>query len=272
MPVADSARIHATAVVSAEAHIAAGVEIGPFVVIDGPVTIGPECRISPYVHLVGPLTLGQGNKVGTGTVIGTDPQHMAYRGQPTRTEVGDFNEFREHVVIHRGSHIDGLTRIGSHGYFMANSHVAHDCRVGDHCILANGALMAGHSTMADRSMISGNAAIHQFCRMGRFSLVTGVASATRDVLPFTIVQSRHELAGVNVVGMKRAGISTADILIVKKAYQILCRTDQLLKPAVQQLMHEFPDHALVRELVEFIAASKRGVLRPIRGKAVDEGD
>src|SRR5262245_11881696 len=132
MPVASSAQIHATAIVSAEADVGPNVRIGPYVVIDGPVKIGSDCVIGPYVHLVGPLVIGQGNQIGTGSVIGSDPQHLGYKGEPTRTEVGDLNIFREHVTVHRGSHVKdwGVTRIGNRNYFMAHSHVAHDCTVG----------------------------------------------------------------------------------------------------------------------------------------------
>src|SRR5262249_31614447 len=111
-------QIHPTAVVSSAATVSAGVRVGPFAVVDGPVVIGPDCEIGPHVHLVGPLVLGQGNRIGTGTVIGTPPQHLGYQGEPTRTEIGDFNTFREHVTVHRGSHVagHGTTRIGSHNY------------------------------------------------------------------------------------------------------------------------------------------------------------
>src|SRR5687768_17243177 len=171
MPVAALAQIHPTAVVSAEATIDPNVRIGPYAVVEGPVTIGPDCVLGPHVHLVGPLVLGKGNRVGSGTVIGSEPQHMAYRGQLTRTEIGDHNVFREHVTVHRGSHVDGVTRVGHQNYFMAHSHVAHDCKVGSHCVLANGALLGGHVEIHDRVFISGNAGVHQFVRMGKLSLL-----------------------------------------------------------------------------------------------------
>lgn len=270
MPVAPSAHIHPTAVISPEASVGPGVRVGPFCVIDGAVTVGAECELSPHVHLVGPLVMGQGNKVGTGTVIGSDPQHLAYKGQATRTEVGDFNTFREHVTIHRGSHVEGLTRVGSHNYFMAHSHVGHDGKVGSHCILANGALMGGHCELQDRVFLSGNTALHQFVRMGRLTLVIGVEGLSRDAVPFLTIKNRYTVAGVNVVGMKRAGYSASDVMTVRKAYHVLYRSDCLLREATERLATEFAGHPLVGEMVAFIRSSKRGVMRSARERGGEE--
>lgn len=272
MPVAALAQIHPTAVVSPDATIDPTVRIGPYSVVEGPVTIGPECVIGPFVHLVGPLQLGRGNKIGTGTVIGTDPQHLAYRGQPTRTEVGDHNTFREHVTVHRGSHVDGLTRIGSHNYFMAHSHVAHDCKVASHCTLANGALMAGHCELQDRVFMSGNTALHQFVRMGKLSLLTGVEGVSKDVVPFLTVKNRFTVLGVNVVGMRRAGYVPADIITARRAFHILYRSDLLLKQAIDRLEAELGDRPVAAEMLRFIRESKRGVMRSIRDRPGDEDD
>jgi len=261
-------RIHPTAVVSPDATIAADVRIGPYSVLDGAVTVGQGCEIGPHVHLVGPLVIGQGNRIGTGTVIGTDPQHLGYTGQPTRTEIGDFNTFREHVTVHRGSHVAGygVTRIGSHNYFMAHSHVAHDCRVGSHCIIANGAVMGGHCEIGDRVFLSGNTAIHQFVRMGRLSLMMGLAGTGKDVAPFLTIKNRITVAGVNVIGMRRDGISSADITIVRKACHILYRSGLLLKDAVERMESELGSHPLVAEMLQFIRESKRGIMRSVRAR------
>ena len=264
MPAATSGQVHPTAIVSPDAVIGDGVRIGPYTVIDGPVTIGPGCVVGPHVHLVGPLVLGGGNQIGTGTVIGTDPQHLGYQGQPTRTEIGDFNVFREHVTVHRGSHVDQVTRIGNKNYFMAHAHVAHDCKVGNECILANGALMGGHCELQDRVFMSGCAALHQFVRMGRLSLLTGLEGVSKDVIPFLTVRDRFTVLGVNAIGMKRAGIPAADIMEVRKAYHILYRSDLLLKAAIDQVAERLGGHPLVAEMLRFIRESKRGVMRSTR--------
>lgn len=272
MPVSASVQIHPTAIVSLEAQIADGVSIGPYVVIEGPVIIGPDSVIGPHVHLVGPLVLGRGNQVGTGTVIGTDPQHLGYTGQPTRTEVGEFNVFREHVTVHRGSHAAGygVTRIGSHNYLMAAAHVGHDCTVGNHCILANAALMGGHCELQDRVFVSGSAALHQFCRMGRLSLVTGLEGVGKDVVPFVSVKNRYTVLGINSIGMRRAGIAAADIMVVRQAFRILYRSDLMLRPAIDRLTAELGEHPLVAEMLQFIRESKRGVMRPTRDRGGDD--
>jgi UDP-N-acetylglucosamine acyltransferase len=270
MPVAPSAQIHSTAIVSAEADVGDGVRVGPYCVIEGPVTIGPDCEFGPHVHLVGPLALGRGNKVGTGAVIGTDPQHLGYKGQPTRTEIGDFNTFREHVTVHRGSHVDLVTRIGDRNYFMAHSHVAHDCRVGNDCVLANAVLLAGHCQLQDRVFISGSAALHQFVRMGRLSFLTGLEGVSKDVIPFVMVRDRFALAGVNVVGMRRAGMSASDTQAARRAFRILFRSELLLRPAMEQLERELGAHPVVAEMLQFIRQSKRGIMRTVRGRAGED--
>ena len=250
----------------------ANVRIGPFAVIDGQVAIGSDCIVGPHVHLIGPLVLGQGNKIGAGTVIGGEPQHLGYRGEPTRTEVGNHNIFREHVTVHRGSQVPGwgVTRIGHRNYFMANSHVGHDSKVGNDCVLVNGALMGGHAEIEDRVFLSGNTVIHQFCRMGRLSLLMGLEGIGKDVLPFLTVKNHHEILGVNVVGMKRAGIPTADITVVRKAYHILYRSDLLQKQTFEKLADTLGEHPLVAEMLRFMKASKRGVMRSVRGPSADD--
>ncbi|HJZ91859.1 MAG TPA: acyl-ACP--UDP-N-acetylglucosamine O-acyltransferase [Gemmataceae bacterium] len=264
MPVADPDRVHPTAIVSAEADLAAGVQVGPYAVIEGPVTLGLDCVVGPHAHLIGPLVMGRGNRVGTGTVIGSEPQHLAYEGQPTRTEIGDSNTFREFVTVHRGSHVEGygVTRIGSFNYFMVNSHVAHDCKIANHCIFANGALLAGHCEIEDRVFLSGLTAVHQFARLGRLSLLNGQESASHDVPPFLVVKDRYTLLGVNIVGMRRAGIPTADISAVRMAFKILYRSGLMLKLGVERLEQELGGHPLVAEMLRFIQAkSRRGIMR-----------
>jgi UDP-N-acetylglucosamine acyltransferase len=198
---------------------------------------------------------------------------LAYRGEPTRTEIGDFNVFREHVTIHRGSQVagHGVTRIGSHNYFMAHSHVAHDCKVGNHCVLVNGALMGGHSEIDDRVFLSGNVGLHQFVRMGRLTLVMGNEGVVKDVPPFFSVRDYARLIGVNTVGMKRAGIATPDITVVRQAFHILCYSDLLQKDAIQKLADSLGGHPLVAEMLQFIRSSKKGIMRkPLRRTEDDE--
>jgi UDP-N-acetylglucosamine acyltransferase len=270
MPVAASAQVHPTAIVSTEATVADGVRIGPYTVVEGPVTIGPDCNVGPHVHLVGPLVLGRGNLVGTGTVIGTDPQHLGYQGQPTRTEIGDSNVFREHVTVHRGSHVEGVTRIGHKNYFMAHAHVAHDCKVANECILANAVLLGGHCELQDRVFMSGSSAIHQFVRMGRLSLLTGLEGVSKDVVPFVTVRDRFTLLGVNAIGMRRAGFSPDDIRVAREAFRILYRSDLMLSTAIERLATDLGSHPIAAEMLRFIHGSRRGIMRSSRHRDAPE--
>ena len=272
MPVSATARVHPTALISAEATIGDHVEIGAFSVIEGPVTLGPDCAIATHVRLMGPLVMGRGNTVGSGAVFGDFPQHGGYRGEPTGTEIGDFNTFREHVTVHRGSHVAGAgtTRIGNHNYFMVNSHVAHDALVANQCIIANGALIAGHCEIQDRVFMSGNSALHQFVRMGRLSLLSGCEGASQDIIPFVVAENRNRVSGVNVIGLKRAGMPAADIAATRKAFTILYRSNLIFKLATDRLREEMGAVPVVAEILAFIATSRRGIIRAVTERD-DEG-
>jgi UDP-N-acetylglucosamine acyltransferase len=259
MPIAQSARVHPSAVIAPEAELAEDVQVGPHVVIEGQVRVGAGCVLRPGVHLVGPLVMGRHNVVFSHAVLGEQPQHLKYEGEPTRLEVGDHNIFREHVTVHRGTAQSWATKIGSHNFLMANCHVAHDCRIGNHCILANGALLAGHCTLEDNVYLSGNCAVHQFVRIGRLALLSGVSATTKDIPPFIIQQRMNCIVGVNVVGMRRAGIPTAGIEGVRRAFHILYREEQVLPQALAQIEQELGTVAEVMEMVTFIRASTRGI-------------
>jgi UDP-N-acetylglucosamine acyltransferase len=252
--------IHPTAIISPDAALAADVRVGPYAVIDGPVTLGAGCVVGPHAHLLGPLAAGEGNDFGSSCVVGGRPQHLGYADEPTTLTIGSHNTFREHVTVHRGTPGGrGTTTIGDHNYFMCGSHVAHDCVVGSHAILVNSALLGGHVEVGDRALISGNAGLHQFVRVGRLALVRGLAIVSMDVPPFWIVESPNRAAGVNVVGMRRAGMPTAEIQAVRKAFNVLYRGGLLLSMAVAKMEADLGQHAAIRELVAFIRTTKRGI-------------
>jgi UDP-N-acetylglucosamine acyltransferase len=259
MPIAPSARVHPSAVVDPRADLGADVEVGPHVVIEGEVRVGAGTVLRPGAHLVGPLTLGCHNTVFSHAVLGERPQHVKYNGEPTRLEVGDHNIIREHVTVHRGTTQSWVTRVGSRNFLMANCHVAHDCRVGDGCILANGALLAGHCTLEDGVYLSGNCAIHQFVRVGRLALLSGVSSSTKDIPPFIMQQRANTVVGVNVVGMRRAGIPGPHIDAVRQAFHLLYRSELLLPQALARIEAELGGVPEVAEMVAFIRASARGI-------------
>jgi UDP-N-acetylglucosamine acyltransferase len=263
-----TSRIHPSAIISPEAELAADVDVGPYVVIEGRVRIGPGCILRPFAHLCGPLTMGRSNMVYSGTVLGESPQHLRYNNEATGVEIGDCNIFRENVTIHRGTTQSWTTRIGNHNYFMANAHVAHDCHIGNHCILANGALVGGHCTLHDGAYLSGNCAVHQFVRIGRLALLSGCSGSTKDIPPFIIQQNIDTVVGVNVVGMHRAGIPSDQIDAVRRAFRILFRQGMIIPAALQQIEQELGHVEVVAEFVSFIRGSKRGI-NPVRGRNRD---
>jgi UDP-N-acetylglucosamine acyltransferase len=252
-------RIHPTAVVSPDAELADGVEIGPYVVIEGRVRIGAGCVLRPYVHLCGPLTMGRGNVIYSGCVLGERPQHLRYNDEPTCLEIGDHNIFREHVTVHRGTVQAWATRIGSHNFLMAHCHVAHDCQIGNRCILANGALLGGHCILEDNAYLSGNSAVHQFVRIGRLALLSGCSATTKDIPPFVIQQNIDTVVAVNVIGMRRAGMSNEQINAVRRAFRILFRDGLVLPAALAKLEQELGTIDVVAEMIAFLRRSTRGV-------------
>jgi len=265
MSSAQTARIHPTAVVSKEAVLGEGVVVGPHVVIEGPVHVGPDCVLRPHVTLCGPLTMGRNNNVYSGAVLGEGPQHVKYNQEPTSVEIGDHNIFREHVTVHRGTTQSWTTKIGSHNFFMVNAHVAHDCRIGNRCIFANGALVGGHCELADNVYLSGNSAVHQFVRIGRLALLSGCSATTKDIPPFVIQQNIDTVVGVNVIGMRRAGLSHTQIDAVRQAFKVLFRDNLVLPAALALLERDLGQVDVVAEMISFLRQSHRGI-NPMRGR------
>ena len=268
--------VHPTAVISDEAELPADVKVGAFAVIEGPVRVGPGCVIHPHAQLVGRVTMGENNTVGSGAVIGGAPQHAGYRGEPTAVAIGNGNVFREHVTVHRGMPLgagpgSGVTRVGDRNLFMVGSHVGHDAVIGNDCVLVNGSLLAGHVVLEDRVLLSGNTAIHQFCRVGRLALVSGLGAVSKDVPPFWVMIDRNMARSINLVGMRRAGLGS-EIAAVRKAFRMiyLARPALPLGAAVARIEAELGHSPAIRELIEFIRSSKRGICGAHRYAAGDD--
>ncbi len=259
MPISGTARVHPTALISPEADLGDHVQVGPYVVIEGDVRIGPGCTLKPGAQLFGPLTMGSNNTVYSYAILGEAPQHLKYKGEPTRVEIGDNNIFRESVTVHRGTTESWTTKIGSNNFFMANAHVAHDCVVGNNCLMANGAMLGGHCVVEDNVLLSGNATVHQFVRIGRLALLSGLSGTSKDIPPFIIQQNINVVMGVNVIGMRRAGIKTQAIDAVRKAFHILFRQSHVLPHALALVEKQLGEVAEVQELIRFIRASHRGI-------------
>lgn len=262
-----SAHIHSTAIVSSEAIIADDVVIGPFCIVEGRVRIGAGCILHARSHLIGPLTLGEGNEIFSNAIIGEKPQHFMYKNEPTSVEIGDNNIFRENVTIHRGTTGSWTTKVGSGNYLMAGAHIAHDCKIGNKCILANNALIGGHGELADNVFISGNAAVHQFCKLGRLSFLSGTSGTTKDVPPFIIQQNINHVVGVNIIGMRRAGLTTVQINAIRRVYHIMYLQHLSVPTALSVIEAELGHIDVVQEFVQFVRESKRGINGCVEGTA-----
>jgi len=250
--------IHPTAIIHSKAGLDSSVRVGPCAVIDGGVQLGPHCVVGPHVYLTGLTTIGAHNQFHAGCVIGDAPQDLKYDGAPTRLRIGEHNTFREHVTIHRSSKAEEETVIGSHNFLMQHSHVAHNCVVGDYVIVASGALLGGHATVQDRAFISGNCLVHQFTRVGTLALMRGGAAISQDLPPFTVALRVNEIRGLNIVGLRRAGIGPGERLELKRLYRALFRERQNLRTALSEARTQFSSPA-ARTLLDFLAESRRGV-------------
>ncbi len=250
--------IHATAIVHPQAQIHPTVSVGPYAVIDAHVTVGPECIVGPHVHLTGHTTIGEKNIFHTGCVIGDAPQDLKYHGAPTRLRIGDGNTFRECATVNRSNKMEEDTVIGSNCYLMATSHVGHNSIVGNHVILANGTSLGGHVTVGDRAFLSGNCLVHQFVRVGTLALMQGGAAISQDLPPFTIVRGVNGICGLNIVGLRRAGLTAAERLELKRLYHQLFRSGANLRAALAAAATVFTS-APAKVMLEFLAGAKRGV-------------
>ena len=262
--------IHPTAIIHPKAKLDSTVQVGPFAVIDAGVELGANCVVGPHVYLTGETKIGTSNRFHAGCVIGDAPQDLKYKDEPTRLRIGDDNAFREHVTVHRSNKTAEDTVIGSRNFFMANSHVAHNCAIGDHVILANGALLAGHAVVQDRAFISGNCMVHQFTRVGTLALMQGGAAISQDLPPFTIARRDNEICGLNIVGLRRAGITAEQRLELKRLYHLLFRGGKNLREAAAAARDNFSS-APAKVLLDFIAGAKRGVCMD-NGRAAQESD
>ena len=255
--------IHPTAVVEPGAKIDPTCEIGPYAIVGGNVALGPKCVLAAHATVKGHTTLGAGNRVFSHAVIGEIPQDLKYGGEPTRLVVGDRNTFRECATINIGTvGGGGVTTIGNGCLFMAYSHVGHDCTIGDGAIIANSVALAGHILIEDHVHIGGLAAAHQFTRIGRLAFVSGLTGVAMDVPPYCMVTGgRAELAGLNVVGMQRAGMTEEQIGRVKQAYKVVFRSNLGLAEALAQLEQELGTYPEIAHFLRFVKGSQRGITR-----------
>jgi UDP-N-acetylglucosamine acyltransferase len=266
-------RIHPTSVIGPEVELAPGVEVGPLCILDGKIRIGSRTRLIGHVTILGITELGADNVLHPGAVIGDEPQDLTYTGVARSVKIGDRNVFRESATVHRGSEHGDVTVMGDDNFMMQNAHVAHDCRIGNSTIIAGGALLAGWVELGDRALVSGNCVVHQYTRIGRLAMMRGLSRTSRDVPPFCIMDGTHTLRGINVVGLKRAGLSSKSIHALRHAFTTLFGARQNLKLAIDRLEKSAGLTPEVVELLTFIKASKRGVaFGPLDARASDDSD
>jgi UDP-N-acetylglucosamine acyltransferase len=253
-----------TAVISKDAVLGAGVTVDAYAVIGPNVTIGAGTTVGPHMRIQGPATIGERNRFTGQASIGSDPQDLKYKSEHTELRIGNDNVFREFVTVNRGTvGGGGITTIGSNNFFMAYAHVAHDGHVGSDTIFANNATLAGHVEVGDHATIGAFSAVHQFCRVGDHAFIGGGSICTQDVLPFvkTVGNRPAKTYGINTIGLQRKGFSLETVEALQRAYRILTRSKLSLHDALARIEAEHGFHAEVQELVDFVRASKRGVIR-----------
>jgi len=255
--------IHPTAIISKEAHLEEGVEIGPYSIIDADVRIGKNTVVGPHVVIKSHTDIGEECRIFQFCSIGEIPQDLKYQGEITRVTIGNHNTIREFVTIHQATSADiGATIIGDHNLLMAYSHVAHNCKLGNRIVLSNSVNLAGHVHVEDFAIIGGMTGIHQFTRVGAHCIIGGASAVTKDIPPFVMASGNFaKLYGLNQIGLKRRNFKEETIKALKDTYRIVFRSSLLLSAAVEKVKQEVDDIPEVRQFIEFIQGSERGICR-----------
>lgn len=265
--------IHPTAIVDPQCELAADVTVGAYAILTGKVTVGAGSVIHPHTIIHGVTHIGERCSIGPAAYVGMDPQHLRYQGEPTLLVIGNDVVIRETATIHRSYSPgdDHATRIGDHCYLMASAHVGHDTVLGNHVTMANASMCGGHVTVGERAFLGGGCIFHQFVRVGRLAIVAGNEGLNRDIPPFAAVRF-DGLKAYNAIGLRRAGLAQPAIHAIRQAFQRL-HSHRNLSAATAAIRAEVDQTAEVKELLEFIATAKRGILpswRFIRGSGDDE--
>lgn len=255
--------IHSTAIIDSSARLAADVDVGPYAVIGEQVRIGSGTRVGAHAVIDGWTEIGCDNRIFQFASVGAPPQDLKYAGEETWLRIGDRNTIREFATLHRGTGDGGgLTRVGNDCLFMACSHVAHDCVVHDRVILANGAALAGHVEIEQSAILGGLSAVHQFCRVGCHTMISGGSMVTQDIPPYTLAQGdRAKTVGLNLIGLKRRGFTETTLKGLKSAYRLVFRSGLRLEQALEQIETELETTSELAHFIEFIKSSERGIAR-----------
>ncbi len=253
--------IHKTAIIDSAALIGNNVKIGPYSIVGPDVQIGDETTIHSHVNITGNTKIGKKNEIYSFCSIGTPPQDLKYKGEKNSLIIGDNNKFREYVNINPGTEQGGsITRIGNHNLFMVYCHIAHDCMIDDNIVLANNVQVGGHVSINKNAIVGGSCAIHQFSRIGEFAMIGGMTGVLSDVIPYGLsLGNRNILTGLNLIGLRRSGVSNQDIKIIQSAYEIIFNNDSFRKN-IENLSRELKENKFVNNIVKFINSDKK---RPI---------
>lgn len=256
--------IHSTATVHKDVELDSGVSIGPGCVIASGVKIGKNTKLISHCYIEGDTEIGPDCVLSSHVTIGTPPQDIGYQGDPTRVIIGSRNRFREFFTCNRATVKDqGVTVIGSDNYFMAYSHVAHDCIVGNYTVMVNNASLGGHVEIQDYAFLSALCAVHQFCRIGKYALIGGGSIVVQDVLPFCRFAGARPLLfyGINTIGLRRQGFSRDQLKVIKSSINLLFDPANNTSQALQRIKKELPATAEREEILEFAQNSKRGICK-----------
>lgn len=248
--------VHPSSIVAPGAQLADGVSIGPFCTVGANVRLGANTRLVSHVVVDGHTELGADNTVYPFAMLGGPPQHTAYKGEPTRLEIGDRNLIREHATMNTGTVLGGgVTKVGSDGLYMIESHVGHDCSVGDFVILTKQATLGGHCEVGDYVIVGGLAAVHQRTRVGRHAMIGGLAAVVKDVIPYGSVWGNHaHLEGLNLLGLKRRGFSRETINTMRAAYRLLFADEGTFQERLDDTIETYSFSPEVMEIIDFIRA------------------
>lgn len=258
---------HPTALIAPTARLAEDVEVGAYAIIEDHTELGPGCKVLPHAQILSGVIMGSHNTIDRGAIIGGNPQSLSFDpATPSGVRIGNHNTFREHVTVHRSTQAQGLTRVGDHNFLMAHSHLGHDSTLGDHNVIANAVLIAGHVTVGNRAFLGGSSVYHQFIRIGDLAMVQGNSALSADLPPYCIAHETNLLAGLNVIGLRRAGIDSPARLELKRLYRLLFQHPLgPVKAAAQLLLSGTPSDT-AKTFLQFIAATgSKGIATPGQG-------
>ena len=255
-------KISPLAFIDPSAKVGENCEIGPFCFIDKNVVIGDNNVLMPSVTIMEGTRMGNGNTLFPGAVIGAVPQDLKFRGEETTTEIGNNNTIRENVTIHRGTASKGKTVVGSNNLIMENAHIAHDCEVGSGIIMGNSTKLAGEVVVDDNAILSAVVLVHQFCRIGGYTMIQGGSRTSKDIPPF-IIGGKEPISycGLNIVGLRRRGFSPELIENIHNAYRLIYNSNLTVNEAVEQIKEQIPMSKEIEYIIEFVPSSQRGIIR-----------